>query len=51
MNDKLIKILGIATTAMGLSATLLTDWLNDKKMDKKIEQKVIEAFTKIKEGS
>ena len=49
MNSKLIKILGIAATVIGMGATLVTDWVNDKKMDEKIEQKVIEALTKINE--
>ena len=48
MNSKLIKILGIAATAIGMGATLITDWVNDKKTDEKIEQKVIEALAKIK---
>lgn len=51
MNDKIIKILGIAATAIGMGATLITDWVNDKKMDEKITKKVTEAFTKIKEES
>ena len=51
MNNKLIKILGMAATAMGIGATLITSWVDDKKMDNKIEQKVIEALTKIKEES
>ena len=49
MNSNLIKILGIAATVIGVGATLVTDWVNDKKMDEKIEQKVIEALTKINE--
>ena len=49
MNSKLIKILGIAATAIGMGATLVTDWANNKKMDETIEQKVIEALTKINE--
>lgn len=48
MDSKLIKILGIAATAIGMGATLVTDWVNDKKMDEKIEGKVIEALAKIK---
>jgi hypothetical protein len=32
-----------------MGATLVTDWVNEKKMDEKIEQKVIEALTKINE--
>ncbi len=49
MDSKLIKILGIAATVIGMGATLVTDWVNDKKMDEKIEKKVIEALTKINE--
>jgi sensor domain CHASE-containing protein len=50
MNSNLIKILSIAATVIGMGATLVTDWVNDKKMDEKIEQKVIEALTKIRES-
>lgn len=46
MNGKLIKILGIAATAIGMGVTLITDWVNDKKMDEKIEEKVNEALAK-----
>ncbi len=49
MDSKLIKILGIAATAIGMGATLITDWVNDKKMDEKITKKVTEALTKINE--
>jgi hypothetical protein len=49
INGNLIKILGAAATVVGLGATLLTDWVNDKKMDEKIELKVLEAITKMKE--
>ena len=49
MNGKLIKILGIVATAIGMGATLVTDWVKDKKMDEKIEQKVFEALTKMNE--
>lgn len=46
INGKLIKVLGIAATVIGMSATLVTDWVNDKKMDEKIQEKVNEAFAK-----
>ena len=49
MNSKLIKILGMAATAIGMGATLITEWVNEKKMDKKIEEKVTEALTKMNE--
>lgn len=44
MNSKLIKILGIAATAIGMCATLVTDWVDDKKMDEKIEEKLNKAL-------
>ena len=42
----IIKVLGVAATVIGMGATLLTDWVNDKKMDEKIAEKVLEAITK-----
>nr|DAH22076.1 MAG TPA: hypothetical protein [Caudoviricetes sp.] len=42
----LIKILGMAATVIGMGATLLTEWVNDKKMDERIAEKVIEALAK-----
>lgn len=44
MEGKIVKILGIAATVIGLGATLLTDWVNEQKMDEKIEEKVNEAL-------
>jgi len=44
INGNLIKILGVAATTIGMGATLVTDWVNDKKMDEKIEEKVNEAL-------
>lgn len=44
LNGKLIKILGITATIIGMGATFLTDWVNEKKMDEKIEEKVNEAL-------
>ncbi len=38
MNSKLIKILGIVATVGGAAATLLADWVNEKKMDEKINE-------------
>jgi hypothetical protein len=31
----LIKVLGIAATVIGMGATLVSDWVADKKMDEK----------------
>jgi hypothetical protein len=44
INGNLIKVLGIAATAIGMGATLVTDWVNDKKMDEKIEEKILKAL-------
>ncbi len=46
----LVKIIGMAATILGLGATLVTDWVNDKKMDAKIEEKVNEALTNKQES-
>ncbi|GHU53217.1 hypothetical protein FACS1894132_04780 [Clostridia bacterium] len=46
MNGKLIKVLGITATIIGGAATLLSNWVADKNMDEKIEQKVNEALNK-----
>lgn len=42
--SKLIKVLGLAVTVVGVAATLITDWVNEQKMDEKIETKVNEAL-------
>ena len=47
INGKIVKILGIVATVVGMGATLLTDWVNEKKMDKKIYEKVNKAFAKL----
>lgn len=39
-NSKLIKILGLVATVGGVAATLLTDWVNEKKMDEKIDEAI-----------
>lgn len=46
MNSKLIKVLGLAASVVGVAATLLSDWVNEQKMDEKIEEKVNEAIAK-----
>lgn len=39
-NAKLVKILGLVATAVGMGATLLTDWVNEKKMEERINEKL-----------
>lgn len=46
MNGKLVKVLGLAATVVGVAATLVTDWVNEQKMDEKIEEKVNEALAR-----
>ena len=43
---KMIKILGFAVAAAGMGLNLLTDWVNKKKMEETIEEKVNEALAK-----
>lgn len=46
MNGKLVKVLGLTATVVGVAATLVTDWVNEQKMDEKIEEKVNEALAR-----
>lgn len=48
MNTKsnLIKVLGVSATIIGVAATLVTDWVNEQKIDERIEEKVNEALAK-----
>lgn len=50
-NKKFIKTIEIAVIVIGFGVSILTDWVNEKKMDEKIEEKVNEAFAKNKEES
>lgn len=43
-NKNLIKILGFAATVISLGASIVTDWVNEQKMDEKIEEKVNEVL-------
>lgn len=46
ISGKLIKIIGLATTVVGAGITLLNDWVNDKKLDAKIAEKLTEGLAK-----
>lgn len=46
MNGCFIKGIGLAATIVGMGSSILTDWVNEKKMDDKIEEKVNEALAK-----
>ena len=47
MSNKLIKVIGIAASAIGVVATITSNWVNEKNLDNKIDAKVLEALTKI----
>lgn len=46
MNNKIIKAIGIVTTIIGIGANFVNDWVGEKKMDEKIEEKVNEALAR-----
>lgn len=48
-NAKLVKILGLVATVVGMGATLLTDWVNDKKMEEKIDERIDEKLAALSE--
>ncbi len=47
MTSKVIKILSIATTVVGIAVTLVSDYVQSKKLDNTIAEKVAEAVAKI----
>lgn len=44
MNGKLIKVIGVAASAVGVLASLVGSWASDKQLDAKITEKVAEAL-------
>lgn len=40
-----IKAIGLVATLIGFGVTIVTDWVNEKKMDETIEEKINEALT------
>ena len=45
----MIKVLGLTATAIGMVATLVTDWVNAKILDERMDQKISEALAKQKD--
>lgn len=43
MNVKMMKIVGIATTVVGMGVTLVNEWIGNKQMDVKITEEVSKA--------
>ena len=50
MNGTIIKGVGLAAAVIGMGYSLITDWVNEKKMDEKIEEKVNEALARREHG-
>lgn len=50
MNGKMVKVIGLAATAVGVVATLVGNWAGEKQQDSKIAEKVAEALAKATEG-
>ena len=46
MNCKSLTVLGVVATVVGAASTLLGNWVAEKQMDEKIEEKVSEAIAK-----
>ena len=45
MKRSLLRLAGITASVIGIAATLISDWV-DEKMEEKVERKVNEAFDK-----
>ena len=48
-NTKIIKILGFIATAVGIGGSLLSDYVQDKQMDAKIEECIDKKLNKTDE--
>jgi hypothetical protein len=48
MNNKLVKVIGLAASVVGVVASVATNWANEKKLDDKIAGKVSEALANLK---
>ena len=44
MNIKVIKIIGVAASIVGATASVVANWAGEKKLDNKIAEKVAEAI-------
>lgn len=44
MNNKIIKIVGVVATILGIGASVVTDWVSERKMEQMVDEKVKEAL-------
>ena len=44
MNEKILKILGVVTTILGVGVSLITNWIGDKNLDNKVNEAVAKAL-------
>lgn len=51
MKRKSIKIIGVAVTVIGIGVELLSDWVDERKLDAMIDEKINEAFENREEES
>lgn len=51
MKRKSIKIIGVAVTVIGIGVELLSDWVDERKLDEMIDEKINEAFENREEES
>ena len=47
MNGKLVKVIGIAASAVGVLATITTSWVNEQNLANQIAEKVAEAVSNV----
>ena len=47
MDNKLVKIIGIAASSVGVVANIAANWANEKKLDDKISEKVEKAISNL----
>lgn len=48
--NNIVKIFGFAAAVISFGATLLSDWVNEKKMEEMVDEKVSEALAKREEN-
>ena len=48
MNSKVIKIIGVTVTVTGALLSLISNWVDDKKLDMKIDEKIADALNSTK---